>query len=204
MHSRSRAYCLLLLSLLLVAAGGCIFSPDNNGPEDNPPVVDPLPFPDTPDKIMANFKTVYTAMDINRYRDEVLSPNYLFVLQNETVELFGLPDNLFGFEDEVRITGKMFSGQPNEVGKVLSEVEIQVLQPQGAWVAVPNNDPYFGGLNAQVRNYNTLIFFNMQGQFRYEVQGNQLFYVAADTVMHDGVLTPRYRLLGQLDQTTTK
>jgi len=196
-------YCLLLLSLLLVAGGGCIFSPDDNPPDILPPV-DTLPFPDTPDKIIANFKTVYTDMDINLYRDEILSPDYTFVLLNETVEHFGLPDNLFEFEDEIRITGKMFSGQPNEAGRVLSDIEIQVLQPQGAWLPVPDNDPYFGGLGAQVRNYNTLIYFNMQGEFRYEVQGNQLFYVAADTVMHDGALTPRYRLLGQLDQTTTK
>jgi hypothetical protein len=198
-----RRWKLLLLAAaftgLLLAAAGC---KDNDGPG---PIVVPqyvLPFPDTPDRLMANFKTAYTTMDLDAYRDEVLRPDYTFVLQNETVERFGLPDNLFGFEDEGLITEKMFAGQPNEEGKVLSDIEIQVLHPQGAWLPVPEADPYFASVpGTLVRNYNILIYFNMQGEFRYEVQGDQLFYVAPDTVLHDGALTPRYRLRGQLDQT---
>jgi hypothetical protein len=202
MQIRSRETGLLLLMMLLLASGGCIFSPDDTG-GDNP--VEPpvgLPFPDTPDKLIANFKTVYSAMDINRYRDEILSPDYTFVLQAETVEEFQLSDNIYEYADEVAIADKMFSGQPNLQDRVLSAIEIQTLQPQGAWLPVPANDPYFGGFpGARFRNYSLLFYFNMQGDFRYEVRGDQLFYVTADTVMHNGVMTPRYKLLGQLDQT---
>ena len=75
----------------------------------------------------------------------------------------------------------MFSGQPNDAGRVIStDIEIQVLQPQGAWLPVPEADPYFGDVpGALVRNYNMLIYFNMQGDFRYEVQGEQIFFVVA-------------------------
>ena len=61
----------------------------------------------------------------------------------------------------------------------------------------------FGGIpGAQVRNYEILIYFNTLGDHRYEVRGEQLFYVEADTVMHDGAMTPRYRLAGQLDRSS--
>jgi len=163
----------------------------------------PLPFPDTPDKLIANFKTVYGEMDLTNYRDEILSPDYTFVLQAETVEEFGLPSNIFEYADEVEIAAKMFSGLPNQLGKVLTGIESQVLQPEGAWMPVAANDPYFGGFpGARVRNYSMLFYFNSQDAFRYEVRGNQMFYVTADTVMHNGVMTPRYKLLGQLDMTT--
>jgi len=191
----------VLLVMLLLASGGCIFSPDDDGPGDDVGPA-PLPFPDTPDKLMTNFKNVYGGMDLVNYRDVILNPNYTFVLQDATVEQFGLPDNLFEYEDEVRIVDKMFSGQANSLGQVVAAIEIQSLQPQGAWLPVPDNDAYFGGVGALVRNYNTLIYFNISGDFRYEVRGDQLFYVVADTVMHDGVRTPHYTLLGQLDQTS--
>jgi hypothetical protein len=199
-----RRWNLLLLAAaftgLLFAATGC---KDKDDPEPVPVPQYVLPFPDTPDQLMANFKTAYTDMDLDVYRDEVLRPDYTFVLLNETMEHFGLPDNLFEFADEVLITEKMFAGQPNEAGRVISDIEIQVLQPQGAWLPVLEADPYFGSVPGILyRNYNILIYFNMAGQFRYEVQGNQLFYVAPDTVMHEGVMTPRYRLRGQLDQTS--
>jgi hypothetical protein len=202
MRIQSRILSLLLMMLLLLASGGCIFSPDDDGGED--PIIEPsLPFPDTPDKLMANFRTVYTAMNITKYREEILSPDYTFVLQDATVEFFGLPDNIYEYADEIVIAEKMFSGQPNLNGKVLTDIEIQTLQPQGAWMPVAANDPYFGGFpGAQFRNYTLLFYFNVQGSFRYEVQGNQLFYVTAEEIMHNGVMTPRYKLLGQFDQTS--
>ncbi len=141
-------------------------------------------------------------MDLEVYRDEVLAEAYDFVLQASTVEEFGLPDNVFDRDAELAIAADMFSGQLNRDGKVLTDIEIQVLQPEGAWLPVPVVDPYFGDIpGALFRNYSVLIYFNVQGDFRYEVQGNQLFYVSPDTVMFEGAMTPCYRLRGQLDQT---
>jgi hypothetical protein len=202
MRIQSRVLGLLMMLLLMLASGGCIFSPDDAGGPD-PIVEDPLPFPDDPDQLIANFKTVYSGMDHTRYRDEILSPDYTFVLQVETVEEFGLSSNIYEYADEVAISAKMFSGLPNLRGKVLTAIEMQVLQPEGAWLPVAANDPYFGGFpGARVRNYSMLFYFNSQDAFRYEVRGNQMFYVTADTVMRNGVMTPRYKLLGQLDLTT--
>ncbi len=203
MQIRSRKLSLLLLMMLLLASGGCIFSPDDDGDDNIIPPDPELPFPDTPDQLIANFKTVYTGMDFNAYRDEILSEDYTFVLQAETVEEFELSDNIYEYADELVIAQKMFSGQPNQDGVVLSTIEIQSLQPQGGWLDVPANDPYFGGYpGARFRNYIIVSYFIAQGgDFRYEVQGNVLFYVTSTEEMHEGALTPRYRLLGQLDQT---
>lgn len=202
-RSLSLSLLLLLLAMLALATGGCIFSPDDEGGTDvDPPT--PLPFPSTPEQLMANFKTVYTDMDLVRYREEILSPDYVFVLQGETVEEFGLPDNIFEYEDELRIAGKMFGGEENSRQQVLTAIEMPTLQPQGAWLPVPATDPYFGGVGAVVCNYNLLSYFNMRGDFRFEVRGSTLFYAVATEEMHDGVLTPRYRLLGQVDATAMK
>jgi hypothetical protein len=192
-------FAIVIVSAALVAVTGCKDKDDPVVPQV-PEYV--LPFPDTPNQLMANFKTAYGDMDLAVYRDEVLADTYDFVLQDATVEEFGLPDNLFDRADELRITGKMFAGQPNDLGSVISSIDIQSLEPRGAWLAVPETDAYFGDAGTLVRNYNVLIYFNMQGDFRYEISGDELFYVSPDTVMHDGAMTPCYRLRGQLDQTS--
>jgi hypothetical protein len=192
----------VLACVALLAIGGC----DKGEPPCPPPPPiqqTGLPFPDTPDRLVANFKTAYANMDLNAYRDEVLADAYDFVLLPETVMAFGLPDGTFDHTDELAIAAKMFSGHPNEAGRVVSEVEIRVFQPQSDWLPVAETDSTFGGIpGALVRNYDVLIYFDMEGEFRHEVQGMQIFCVVADTVMHEGAPTPRYRLRGQIDLTT--
>ena len=197
----NRSIILIVLVLAGYVAIGCN---DKDAPVVLPPAPEyTLPFPDTPDQLMENFETAYAGMDLAVYRDEVLAETYDFVLTAETVEEFELPDNVFDRDEELAIAQKMFSDQPNQNGVVVSNIQIQSLQPQGAWLAVPDTDPYFGNQpGVLLRSYDILCYFNAQGgDFRYEVRGNQLFYVVPDTVMHEGVMTPRYRLRGQLDQT---
>jgi hypothetical protein len=195
----TRRLVIFVACALLLTVAAC---KDNDDPVAPHTPADTLPFPDTPDQLMANFKTAYAGMDLVPYRDEVLNPDYAFILQDATREEFGLPDNIFDHADEIRIAGKMFSGQPNSLGQVFSAIEVQSLHPQGAWLAVAEDDPYFGGVGALVCDFNVLIYFNVRGDFRYEIRGDQLFYVVADTVLHDGVMTPRFSLRGQLDQTS--
>jgi len=196
----NRSIILIVLVLAGLVASGC-------NDKDDPVVLPPtpeytLPFPDTPDQLMENFETAYAGMDLAVYRDEVLAETYDFVLTAETVEEFALPDNVFDRDEELAIAQRMFSGQLNSDGRVLWDIQIQVLAPEGTWLPVPVVDPYFGSVpGALFRNYHLLFYFNMQGDFRYAVMGNQLFYVVPDTVMHEGVMTPRFRLRGQLDQT---
>jgi hypothetical protein len=199
MTRRWRTAMIMLLACgALLALGGC----DKGEPPEQPHETTGLPFADTPDQLMANFETAYTDMNLDAYRDEVLADAYDFVLLPETVDCFGLLDGTFGHADELAITQKMFSGQPNEAGRVLADLEITEFQPQGGWLPVAETDSTFGGIpGALLRRYDVLMFANMQGEFRYVVQGMQIFCVAPDTVLHEGAPTPRYRLRGQIDLT---
>ena len=60
---RAAVPCLGLVVLLAAAASGCFFSPEDPKEDPSSPVVT-LPFPDTPDQLIANFKTAYTGLDI--------------------------------------------------------------------------------------------------------------------------------------------
>jgi hypothetical protein len=204
-RNASRRYLFRGLSALVVGVavlvGGC---DQGDPPEQIEPSVG-LPFPDTPDQLIDNFKTAYGGMDLEAYRDDVLSDQYTFVLQPETVEEFALADSLFDRDDELAIAETMFSGQPNAWDRVLTSIEMLELQPLSAWEAVPANDPYFGSLpETQRRRFSLIFYFAIQGDFRYEVLGAQVFYVECDSVLHRGVMTPRYRLRGQIDQTVLR
>lgn len=186
----------ITLSLALVAVVGC-------GDEDDviaPPPPDLPPIADTPDELMANYQIAYSDMNIAAYRDAVLADTYEFILRDETVEEFEIPDGEFDLDEELAITEKMFSGQANAEGKVLTDIEIQVFQPDGTWQPVAPSDPHFGTVpGALSRMYSVLIYFNVQGDFRYKIHGSQVFYVVADTIMHQDTPTQCYRLRGQLD-----
>jgi len=161
-----------------------------------------LPFPDTPDQLIANFEAAYGDMDLDAYRDEVLADAYTFVLQPETVEAFALADSLLDRDDELVIAQRMFTGQPNLDDRVLASIQMVERQPLSPWEPVPADDPHFGALPATLRRRFSLTYiFATQGDFGYQVVGAQVFYVACDTVLHEGAMTPRYRLRGQLDQT---
>jgi hypothetical protein len=193
----SRLLALLLACCFTLPLVGCNDKEDPTGPE-SPGIVEPV----TPDNLVANFKTAYDAMDLASYRDDVLAAGYRFLLQAETVEEYGLPDSTLSRADEVAVAGAMFTGQANNDGQILSAVEIQAFQPQGAWMSVPPDDPNFGDVTgAKVRTYSVLVNFSLQGDTRYEVSGLQLIYVVPDTVTTDGTPIIRFRLLGQLDLT---
>lgn len=190
----------LVLLAGLVAATGC---KDNDDPVVPQTPQYTLPFPETPDQLMTNFRTAYRTQDLATYGDEVLAATYTFVLQEATVEEFGLTSNLIDRAGEIAVSQDMFNAVPNSLGQVIAAIEVQSLQGQGDWLPVPATDLHFGGIpGALVRNYNVLIYFNLTADFRYEVRGDELFYVVPDTVEYEGAMTPRYRLCGQLDQTS--
>lgn len=193
----SRRFALLFACCLVLPLAACNDKDDPTGPE--PPVtVEPR----TPDGLMADFSAAYAARDLAAYRDGVLAPAYRFPMQAATVDEFSLPDSTLLFAHEVAIVEAMFSGQPGSEGEVLTGITIDTLQPQGGWLPVSDDDPYFGGVaGAQVRTYSLLFFFELTQDNRYEVGGLQMFYTVPETLLSDGEPVVRHRLLGQIDLT---
>jgi len=203
---RNRLLTLLVAVLAALTVAGCFGGDDEDGTGRlivGPP---PVPFADTPDQAIANFATAYEARDMSIYTDHVLHAQYRFVLQQQTVEDFGLPDNLYEYEDEVALSTKLFGEQPGSSGQIITQIDVERLQPQGVWDVVGDSDQYFGDVeNAMRRTYNVKIIGFVQGQnLQLIVEGNVIFYVAPVTIEWDGETHEVYRLLGNWDYTAGK
>lgn len=185
---------LLLLALLLVmlAAPGCLFSPEEGGDGGDVPV-NPHVFPDTADKLVANFKRYYEERNLDRYK-EVLSREYRFIAKDETE---------YNFERDIDIHDRMFNEVAGDGGIAFEDITVQQLTPLGIWQDTPENDPFFGGASgSQWRAYDVFINFKVSGEnLVLEVTGVVLFYVTSVEVEVDGSTRTMYKLLGQKDQT---
>jgi hypothetical protein len=161
--------------------------------QDNPTLPEaPAPCFETAGAIVAAFRTSYLDQDLAGYRDDLLAPGYKFVLHPQTVVDFALPSGVFTYADEMAVAEAMFSGQPNSLGEVLASIEVDEFRPEGQWQDVEATDEYFGDVpGARFRAYSIHIFFNIEGDQRYEVSGSQLVYVTGDFC----------HLLGQVDLT---
>ncbi len=208
MKNRFTLYLPVVVIGLAFAAGGCIFQPEdspNNGGGGGGDTG--LPFPSTPDQLIDNYKTVYQDKDIALYRDQVLSHDYKFVLQQGTVDEFGLPDNVYNYEEDVALQSRMFSEQPgheaNGTTVVISSIDIPIMNGYDNWEPVSDSDTNFGGYpNARKRTYDVGIYFHVSGESRQlYVAGQTTFYVTARDSTYQGAPTLYYQLLGQEDHT---
>ena len=190
---------LAMVTLALAFAGsGCIFSP-NTPPAPPPPPVT-VPLADTPDQLMANFKTAYSGMKIDDYRT-VLHPQYQFILRAADVPA-GQSDR-FTYAEELHVAENMFSG--NAVQKPdgttapgISSITVAVLTRSQPWSDVGASDPDFPLTKRSL--YEIQISFARAGYNTIIVTGSQEFFVSArDSLLTGGVHKPFYQLRGQRD-----
>ncbi len=180
---------LVLLALIGCLTSGCIFSPPkDDNPPPPPPPIDTCP--ETADGLMQVFRTVYTARNIDAYR-EILSRDFIFVTEDRT--------ETYGYDEEINRTYKMFTGLAGTDGISISNITIDRLDPQGVWQSTDPNDENFGGHpNSLYRDYLVDFNFYVAGQnLRFRVQGPVRFYVKTETA--DGETCFRY--LGMEDYT---
>jgi len=177
---------LLLFSLvaLLAAAGGCIFSPD-----DDPEVVvqEPRPRALTPDIMMDNFEDIYVDMDADDYA-AMLHEGYRTVLLAETIDDWAggdhpLSDDYFDRDAEVAIHTNMFNqltGEDPSGNPVppIESINVDLMEKVGTWVQVDASVEYFGQNYPASYScrYNVLIHFNLPGNSRFEVNQQVDFY----------------------------
>ena len=189
----------LLLSLLLLLGfllTGCA-DDEEPGPDD-PAVVDPPP---TPDLLMQAYKTCHEDMDPAQL-DVLLHENFRFILQQDTVNEFDLPDNDFDRTEDLAILQNIFSGDPLTTpgGMVpgVSAISFTTFEQQAAWSTTPANDPNFP--SATYATFNVRLEFARPGATYLIIQGFLQFYVAeVATTSGSG-----YQLLGMVDLTNGK
>jgi hypothetical protein len=189
MSPRSMVAFLVVISF---AVSGCIFSPPK---DDNPP---PPPPPlntcaATPDALMDLFETIYSTRNFEAY-SEILSEDFLFVTDDRT--------DTYGYDEEIDITYKMFTGLAGTDGIVFRNITVDQLDPLYIWQPTDPNDEFFGGSQgSQYRDYQVDINFYVAGEnLRFRVQGLVRYYVMQETV--DGEIC--YRYLGMEDYTQGK
>lgn len=189
-------------ALLALGAAGCIFSPDDGGDDRRPPPP-PVPFPDTPDQLIENFKAAYTEMDVAKYRD-VLHTDFRFLFTSEDIQRALFPTDPYNRDQELEIADNIFSGRPGQDhtgAQVLgiSQIQMPLFNPLGPWSQTGPTDPEFP--NSQRKLYQVEINFIKSDNSRISVRGQQEFYVVARDSVVNGVTRSFYQLRGQRDLT---
>ena len=205
---KSSVRLVVLMLAVLLAASGCSDgkkSPLTPGTEDNIPDSS-LPFPDTPEQLMANFQKIYETMDVDEYR-LILDPSFETILQQVTIDEFPDVGAKLDATEENRIHDRMFSGNDLEDanGNLLPAIhyvrfsQFRVLVDWGE--SLPT-DPIPDTLSAM---YDVEINFNRGQQYSpLKVSGNIRFYVTTAEGRLNGQPKAYYRLVGQLDLTNGK
>jgi hypothetical protein len=187
-----------LALLALLAMAGCGGSdPAQPAPQAG------LPFPDTANKLMANFRTAYVTRDYTAFAD-LLTPDYETVLQPGTIARFPDVGDMLEATEEYRIHERMFSGQAliDPLGAnvpAVHSIEFTVFEPIGGWTPAMDSSMFPG---AESRLYDVVIVLDRgQAESQLEVHGNIQFFVTHSDSTADGVTRPYYRLRGQVDLT---
>jgi hypothetical protein len=196
----------LALALVLTAAGGCIFSPDDDKPctgaDCNPDAG--YPFPDSPDQLMLNFKAIYEDMDFAAYA-KMIHPDYIMILQQSTQDLYPDVGSTLDVAEELRMHERMFSKQDvtDPKGTLVpgvQTIEFRNFVRSAPWSTSPSTDQI---PNAKYAVYNVEFLFDRgQGYKLLKVLGQIKFYVTyRDSVLTSGLTKPYYQMYGQDDLT---
>jgi hypothetical protein len=139
---------------------------------------------------LALFRETYTERDIEAY-GEILSAHFLWVTNNQI--------DTYGFDVEMDITTKMFTGQQGFDGTVFRAITVDQLYPYHVWQDTQPDDEHFGSFpNGQYRDYEVDINFYVSGDnLRYRVQGLVRFYTLLETIGQQDC----FRCLGIVDYT---
>ena len=103
---------LVTLMLVVALAGMMILAgcSDDDDPVKVVPEPDPPTAPETANELITQFKAAYQAMDVDHYL-ALLDPEFLMILQDDTIDHFPEMGTTLDFTEEERIHQRMFSGE---------------------------------------------------------------------------------------------
>lgn len=184
----------------LVVAGGCSDHTIVDPPPDETPG---LPFPDTPDKLMQNFQTVYETMDLAELT-RLMDSAFVTFLQQSTINNYPDVGPTLDVQEETRLHERMFSKQDvtdpeGSLMPAIWDISFQTFARQGPWGESLPSDPI---PNTTCARYDVVFLFD-RGPIHstLKVQGAVKFYVTHRDSVVSGVTKPYYQMSGQLDQT---
>ncbi len=161
-----------------------------------------IPFPDSEDQLMMNFKQAHTARNYEMY-EQALHQNFKFVFLPSDVENLGLPCNYFPRTADLAAMANLLSGEPiqNSQGvqvSAVTQISFQVLDPVSAWEESGNPD--FPA--SRKRLYNVHLALSRLADTTIIIQGQQEFYAASRDSLHEGTERPYWELVGQVELTS--
>lgn len=185
-----------ILAALCLGAAGCSDS-------TTPPAPEPMDFPSTPDKLMANFQTAYETMDpyLLAKGTHALSE---IILEAATTNTFPDVGSTLDREEQRNIAERMLSKQdlfdPNgSLIPALQFIQFQTFRRSTAWEPSLPADPIQG---AEAATY-AVVFQFLRGQnySPLKVAGDIRFFVTHRDSTSGGQARPFYQIRGQLDLT---
>ena len=195
----------VLMFAVLLALSGCSEDEENPltpGTGDNFPV-STLPFPDTPEQLMANFQKIYETMDKDEYK-LILDPAFETLLQQAAQNEFTGVGPTLDVTEENRLHERMFLGEPldDAMGNFLPAIAAfgfsNFRNLVGWGISLPT-DPIPNTLSAL---YEVDILVDRGQNFStLKVAGTIRFYVGTAEGKLNGEPKVYYRLVGQLDLT---
>jgi len=163
-----------------------------------------LPFPATKDQLMANFRQVYESMSSAGYTN-MMRPDFRLFLQETTIESFDLHTDHFGFEQEVRIHQRLFSGVavigPDEyLVPAVTAIEFEQWFQETPWLEAEPDDPLYPGAEWAAFNFAARTVRPAESTTLVST-GVINVYVTHRDSLHEGSLQSYYQLQGIVDLT---
>lgn len=186
----------LLLIVMTLGFGGCKEDPVA-------PPADGLPFPDSPDQLMLNFKTICEDMDFAEYAS-MIHPDYFMILQQSTQTMYPSVGGTLDVIEERRIHERMFSKQDvtDPDGLLvpgLRTIEFRTFVRRSPWSLSPPTDAI---PNADCAVYQVHFLFDRGAALRIlKVEGEIKFYATHRDSVVSSVTRPYYQMYGQIDLT---
>lgn len=180
--------------LAFVAAGllmaGCSDDDDTTAP--------PAPtLPTSGDAVVEIFETIYNDRDIDGYR-ALLHPDFKFLLDTTAPRT----EDYLNYDTDTAITATMFSGEQGDAAEAYPITAILLAaNPVGTWLPVPDDDPDFGGLGAEWREYNVALEIQREGYPALVISGPVDYYVVQVETREGEPSRASWQLLGQWDHT---
>ena len=205
LDNKMNARLVVLMFGVLLAASGCSDdekNPVTPGTGENFPVSS-LPFPDTPEQLMANFQKIYETRDTDEYK-LILDPAFETLLQQSAQNEFPGVGPTLGMTEEYRLHERMFLGEPLEDANgnflpAIAAIGFSKFRNLVGWGMSLPTDPIPNTLSAI---YEVDILVDRGQNFStLKVAGTIRFYVTTAEGKLNGQPKTYYRLIGQLDLT---